>query len=755
MQRLDAQRVVRGELREELPHLNDAPAGARLLALEHRRLLRGILRVLPRRLGVDGGAHDEHLVSRGDLLDHPLPDPAEPGGLLGQRRDVGRDAGAAGRHGADRGDIEVTEDGHRDGARNGSRRQDEHMRAGALRTQRLALLDAETVLLVDDDEPEVGERRGGAQQRMGADDDPRLAGCRAQRRLTTFGRRQLSGEERRHELGRELRTQHPRDGAHVLGGEHLGRRDERGLAAGLGDLQHGAQRDERLSGADLALHETVHRPVAGEVRADPVADGDLIGRPREGQTLVERGQQAARLAGRGRHCAHELALLQQRRLQHERLVHAQGAPRGVDLIDEVGRVDALQRGAGVEQALREPELLRQRIGHVAELTQHLGDRPLHLPGGHGARGGIDRDRGVLVSLRRQSREVDVLEELIVGMGELLVPLEDPDLAREDALASHLQVVLSPRLVEESEHERPGAVADHDLEDRSAALLHRAGRHRAHLGDDRHLLPQRQRGDRREFAAARVAAGVVREEVRHGVHAERALEQLRRGGTERVDEARLERQHGHASSLCRCGDTPSAPYSDRVIRRLLARLYWLCSRWRLRTEPTPTRPTVLVGAPHTSNWDFVLMLAIAWRLGIHIRWLGKASLFAGWRGRVMRALGGIAVDRSDAARVVAEIVARVNSGEVFSLVVTPDGTRGGNAYWKSGFYRIARETGMPVTLGYVDRTTMTTGLGPTIALTGDVAADMDRIRAFYADKAGLRPERRTEPRLSSEDAESPA
>lgn len=192
----------------------------------------------------------------------------------------------------------------------------------------------------------------------------------------------------------------------------------------------------------------------------------------------------------------------------------------------------------------------------------------------------------------------------------------------------------------------------------------------------------------------------------------------------------------------------------MIRRLLARLFWLCSRWRLRTEPAPTRPTVLVGAPHTSNWDFVLMLAIAWRLGIHIRWLGKASLFAGWRGPVMRALGGIAVDRADAARVVAEIVARVNAGEVFSLVVTPDGTRGGNAYWKSGFYRIARETGMPVTLGYVDRTTMTTGLGPTIELTGDVAADMDRIRAFYADKAGLRPERRTEPRLSSEGAEPP-
>lgn len=187
----------------------------------------------------------------------------------------------------------------------------------------------------------------------------------------------------------------------------------------------------------------------------------------------------------------------------------------------------------------------------------------------------------------------------------------------------------------------------------------------------------------------------------------------------------------------------------MIRRLLSRLFWTFSRWTLRTEPAPTRPSVLIGAPHTSNWDFVLMLAISWRLGVPIRWLGKASLFAGWRGPVMRRLGGIPVQRDDASRVVDEVVARVRAGEVFGLVVTPDGTRGGNTHWKSGFYRIARATGMPVTLGYVDRTTMTTGLGPTIALTGDVAADMDRIRAFYADKAGLRPDRRTEPRLANE------
>ncbi|MEV7609576.1 1-acyl-sn-glycerol-3-phosphate acyltransferase [Microbacterium sp. NPDC089320] len=193
----------------------------------------------------------------------------------------------------------------------------------------------------------------------------------------------------------------------------------------------------------------------------------------------------------------------------------------------------------------------------------------------------------------------------------------------------------------------------------------------------------------------------------------------------------------------------------MLKRLIARLYWAVSRWTLIAETTPQRPTILIGAPHTSNWDFVLMLAIAWRLGIEVHWLGKSSLFRGWRGPIMRRLGGIPVDRADPARVVNDVVRQVHSGSVFGLVITPDGTRGGNAYWKSGFYRIARETGMPVTLGFVDRTTMTTGLGPTIELTGDVAADMDRIRDFYADKAGLRPERRTVPRLREESSDGQA
>lgn len=187
----------------------------------------------------------------------------------------------------------------------------------------------------------------------------------------------------------------------------------------------------------------------------------------------------------------------------------------------------------------------------------------------------------------------------------------------------------------------------------------------------------------------------------------------------------------------------------TVRRALARAFWRVSRWTLRTERVPRDGAgVLIGGPHTSNWDFVLMLGIAWEAELPFRWLGKHTLFRGPAGPLMRALGGIPVDRADPSGLVDDVVARLAAGERFYLVVTPEGTRSGSG-WKSGFYRIARATDLPVTLGYVDRTTMTAGLGPTLRMTGDVRADMDRIRAFYADKAGVVPARRTEPRLRDE------
>src|SRR5690606_37681012 len=151
---------------------------------------------------------------------------------------------------------------------------------------------------------------------------------------------------------------------------------------------------------------------------------------------------------------------------------------------------------------------------------------------------------------------------------------------------------------------------------------------------------------------------------------------------------------------------------------------------------------------TSNFDFVLMLGIAWDARMKIRWLGKQELFRGIAGPVMRALGGIPVDRRNAAGTVDTVIAQSRETDNFLLVVTPEGTRSGNG-WRSGLYRMGYAAGLPVTRGCVDRTTKTSGLGPTLRLTGDVVGDMDQIRECYADKAGVNPELRTEPRLSDE------
>lgn len=189
-----------------------------------------------------------------------------------------------------------------------------------------------------------------------------------------------------------------------------------------------------------------------------------------------------------------------------------------------------------------------------------------------------------------------------------------------------------------------------------------------------------------------------------------------------------------------------------IRRTLARAYWRVSRWS--PDPTPPPPGgggILIGAPHTSNWDFVTMLALAWTWGINVRWLGKNSLFQRPFGPLMRALGGIPVQRDDPHGLVAQLVTQVRQSGPTYLVITPEGSRTAVTYWKSGFYRIALETGMTVTLGYVDRRTMTTGLGPTLTMTGDVHFDMDAIRAFYAGKVGARPGGERIPRLRAEDA----
>ncbi|MGB8862405.1 MAG: 1-acyl-sn-glycerol-3-phosphate acyltransferase [Ilumatobacteraceae bacterium] len=190
--------------------------------------------------------------------------------------------------------------------------------------------------------------------------------------------------------------------------------------------------------------------------------------------------------------------------------------------------------------------------------------------------------------------------------------------------------------------------------------------------------------------------------------------------------------------------------------LLARIWLFLWRWDTIPPPGPLPPRcVVIAAPHTTNWDFPITLAMAKVTGIKISWLGKQSLFKGPMGPIMRRLGGVAIERSAPGGMVASLATEFATRDRLALVVPAEGTRSHTEYWKSGFYRIAELAEVPIVLAFVDRSTRSGGFGPAITLTGDIGADMDRIRAFYEGKEGLKGGRFGPIRLREEAAEPPA
>src|SRR5690625_1729869 len=100
-----------------------------------------------------------------------------------------------------------------------------------------------------------------------------------------------------------------------------------------------------------------------------------------------------------------------------------------------------------------------------------------------------------------------------------------------------------------------------------------------------------------------------------------------------------------------------------LARTVANLYWRISKWNPSTMPAPDQGIIL-GAPHTSNWDFILMLVTGWKMGLNFKWLGKSQMFPKPLAPLMRALGGIPVDRSNPHGLVEDLVRRVEAGEKF-------------------------------------------------------------------------------------------
>ena len=166
-------------------------------------------------------------------------------------------------------------------------------------------------------------------------------------------------------------------------------------------------------------------------------------------------------------------------------------------------------------------------------------------------------------------------------------------------------------------------------------------------------------------------------------------------------------------------------------------------WTLEINLPPQKKYVLVGAPHTSNWDLPLGLLYMSAVGLHFSWAGKHTIFRGPAGTILRSFGGIPVDRRIRSGFIEQMSELFDSHETMILAITPEGTRSKALYWKTGFYYIALNAKVPITLGYLDYKEKKLGVGYSFLPSGNIEKDMKIVRAFYRGKTGRHPEQQGE------------
>ena len=157
-----------------------------------------------------------------------------------------------------------------------------------------------------------------------------------------------------------------------------------------------------------------------------------------------------------------------------------------------------------------------------------------------------------------------------------------------------------------------------------------------------------------------------------------------------------------------------------------------SGWRLpETQPTPSK-YVLIVAPHTSNWDFFMMIAVASALGRQIRFMAKHQIFIGPIGSLLRWLGGVAVERSSAHYFVEQMADMFRETDDMVLIIAPEGSRSKVDRWKGGYYHIAAAAGLPIVAAGLDYRQKSIRFSPAYCPKGDYAADQQKIQGFYRD-----------------------
>lgn len=178
---------------------------------------------------------------------------------------------------------------------------------------------------------------------------------------------------------------------------------------------------------------------------------------------------------------------------------------------------------------------------------------------------------------------------------------------------------------------------------------------------------------------------------------------------------------------------------RTVKWAILRWYRF-SGWHVQGEFPPDRKFVVMAASHTSNWDFLVFVGVVDELGRQIRFVGKHSLFRWPIRNFMLSLGGVPVDRSAPQDLVGQIVSQMAMYDDFALVIAPEGTRSANAKWKTGFYHIALQAGVPIVCAGPDFPSRTAVIGPIIHPTGDFDADMKPAWAFFKTLQPRHPER---------------
>jgi len=174
-------------------------------------------------------------------------------------------------------------------------------------------------------------------------------------------------------------------------------------------------------------------------------------------------------------------------------------------------------------------------------------------------------------------------------------------------------------------------------------------------------------------------------------------------------------------------------------------------WELIGQRPSHKKYVMVGAPHTSNWDFLYFYLGALAFRIPISFMIKDSVFKKWPlGPILLKMGGIPIDRSRKNNLVAQMVRAFDQREELALLIPPSGTRHRTDYWKSGFYYIALGAQVPLVLAIMDFGRREVGVKRVFTPTGDIKNDMAVIRSVYDPVVAKFPHEKSAIRLRQED-----